>query len=178
MVGASVVLPRLHPLVAPGIVSSYRWLGEAHVRALAQLGVQASVVPPPMADAGDPNQSGLRWACFGTLSPWEVVGRDRRKLVGLAQVRRGTGVLFVAGTLVSTPDWRAFAAAMGQPATAARDLTMCTTSCESESGRHVAAESVANALAEELVACIDQMSAPGQVGIAAAESPASRHVGR
>ena len=43
----------------------------------------------------------VRWACYGSLASWEVVDAGGgRKLVGLAQRRQRTGVLFVTGTLV------------------------------------------------------------------------------
>jgi lipoate-protein ligase A len=54
------------------------------------------------------------WACYGSLAPWEVVDAAGRKLVGLAQRRQRTGVLLVAGTLVTPPDWALLCAAMGQ----------------------------------------------------------------
>ena len=38
----------------------------------------------------------MRLACFGTLSPWEVV-IGKRKLVGLCQVRRRPGILYQIG---------------------------------------------------------------------------------
>jgi lipoate-protein ligase A len=38
----------------------------------------------------------LRLACYGTLSPWEVV-IGKRKLVGLCQVRRRGGALYQTG---------------------------------------------------------------------------------
>jgi lipoate-protein ligase A len=38
----------------------------------------------------------LRLACYGTLSPWEVV-IGKRKLVGLCQVRRKGGALYQTG---------------------------------------------------------------------------------
>jgi len=40
-------------------------------------------------------------ACFGGLSPFEVVGPDDRKVVGLSQVRRRTGALFQCGVPLS-----------------------------------------------------------------------------
>ncbi len=138
LVGASVVLPVRHPLVTASLVESYRWIGEVHCRVLNDLGVRADPVSPAelrAAPAGEACRIG--WACFGSLSPWEVTGRGRRKLVGLAQVRRRTGVLFVAGTLVAEVDWRALAASMGRPAADGDRLAALTTNCESELGRRV-----------------------------------------
>jgi lipoate-protein ligase A len=94
-----VFLPMEHPLVLRDVVESYRWLGETWRDALRELGVEARVVS--IAEArGDVPPEGLRdaikAACFGSLSPYEVVV-GRRKLVGLAQVRRTRGVLWQVG---------------------------------------------------------------------------------
>jgi lipoate-protein ligase A len=91
LVGASVVLPHSHALVALSVVQSYRWFGEAHARALARLGVHAAPLTPADARSHDTSRSPqLRWACFGSLSPWEVVGREqsrrlRRDVCGRAE---------------------------------------------------------------------------------------------
>jgi lipoate---protein ligase len=151
LVGLSIALPPHHPLVAPSIVDSYRWLGEVHVDALRRLGVDAVALSP--SDFRTRSADGpvdLRWACFGSLSPWEVVGRGGRKLVGLAQARRRTGVLLVAGTLTSTPDWTTLAELMGQPPLVVNRLAAVTTSCESELGRRVSPAAFAAALNQEL----------------------------
>jgi lipoate-protein ligase A len=93
----------------------------------------------------NPSLDTLKWACFGGLSPWEVVV-GQRKIVGLAQVRRRTGVLLASGTLISPPDWPLLCDALGSdPADAAR-LRACTTSCAEELG----APLLATVLAERL----------------------------
>ncbi|MGH2484416.1 MAG: lipoate--protein ligase family protein, partial [Ktedonobacterales bacterium] len=94
-----VALPAGHPLASSDIVRAYRWLGEVWAEALRSLGVsRARAIPteevralPPLAK-DDP----VRLACYGTLSPWEVVVGER-KLVGLCQLRRRAGVLYQAG---------------------------------------------------------------------------------
>ena len=50
-----------------------------------------------------------------TLRARWVVDAAGRKLVGLAQRRQRTGVLLVAGTLVTPPEWALLCSAMGQP---------------------------------------------------------------
>jgi lipoate---protein ligase len=151
LVGASVVLPWQHPLAARGVVDSYRWLGEAHAGVLRGFGINASAICPPEIRTRRANESlDLQWACFGSLSPWEVVGNAGRKLVGLAQVRRRTGMLLVAGTLVSTPDWRLLTELMDQPPALADRLADCTTNCELELGRPVFAADFASSLSEEI----------------------------
>jgi lipoate-protein ligase A len=80
---------------------AYRWIGEAVAEGLATLGVPVRVVGVDEAHAAqrrtDPRTSRAARACFGGLSPFEVVGPDDRKLVGLSQVRRRSGSLFQCG---------------------------------------------------------------------------------
>jgi lipoate-protein ligase A len=102
LLGLDIVLPRQHPLVMSDLTRSYEWLGEIWVQALRTLGVQADLVAieRARADAGEGGASRLaRLACFGGLSPFEVTTYGK-KVVGLAQVRRGHGVLFQSGILL------------------------------------------------------------------------------
>eukprot|EP01030_Chromulinospumella_sphaerica_P001408 gene1408-1380_t len=140
MLSLSVMLPPDHPAVSSGILSSYRWLGESLATAL-----QNSWGVPAQALAKHASKP-PHWACFAGLSPWEVVA-DGRKLVGLAQVRRSTGVLLTAGVLVSPPDWALLCHAMGKPLTDAMDLECATTSVSAYGGHAVTAHDVFPALA-------------------------------
>src|SRR5262249_7337069 len=91
VLGLDVLLPRGHALAMPDVVESYRWFGQVWAATLTRLvaavrlvGVTeargAAAPPPHLADA-------VRLACFGTLSPYEVLA-EGRKIVGLAQLRR------------------------------------------------------------------------------------------
>ena len=91
----------------------------------------------------------LDWACFGGLSPWEVVDAQGRKLVGLAQRRRQTGALLVAGTLLSPPDWPLLCEAYARPHDAAL-LRQRTVSCEELRGRPLSAAAVSELLERRL----------------------------
>lgn len=144
MLSASIVLPAEHPLVGTGTVSSYRWLGVLHAGLLRDLGIAAYAVPPEELQIAPPDRS-LKWACFGSLSPWEVVV-GQRKIVGLAQVRRRTGVLLTCGTLIAPPDWPLLCAVLGMDAANAERLRACTTSCAEQLG----APLMATVLAERL----------------------------
>jgi lipoate-protein ligase A len=108
LLSLDVILPAGHPLVLTDIVESYRWFGEAWVAALQQLGIQTRIVSPAEAHA----QRALRKqpetreyelllsrACYGTLSPYEVVV-GQRKVVGLDMIRRRGGSLLQAGVLM------------------------------------------------------------------------------
>lgn len=149
MVSASIVLPQRHPLLCESLVGSYRWLGQVHAAALAEFGVPAHALPPqalPLANAMLDVRK-VNWACFGGLSPWELVDADYRKLVGLAQRRRQAGVLLVAGTLVGATDWRLLCDAMGHPQDEAI-LRRRTVSCEELAGRLIEPERFAAALTQ------------------------------
>lgn len=131
MVGVTVVLPAGHPLLGDGLVASYRWFGELHERLLREAGVDARALDPRRA-AGSPaapTPAPLKWACFGSLSAWEVVDERGRKLTGLAQQRRRTGVAYSAGTLVSRPDWRLLCEPLGLPDDAPQ-LAARTAACD------------------------------------------------
>lgn len=131
LVSASVVLPPGHAWLGEGLLEGYRRLGQLHVTALQALDIPARSVPPQELHASRPDKivTPVAWACFGSLSPWEVVSLQGRKLVGLAQRRRPGGVLLVAGTLVGDVDWPLLCEAMGQPQDAAA-LSQATVSCQ------------------------------------------------
>lgn len=150
MVGVSVVLPHGHPWLCNGLLESYRWLGQLHVAVLADLGVAVHSLPAhELPRANEQAGRTVDWACFGSLSPWEVVDGQGRKLVGLAQRRQQTGVLLVAGTLTARPDWSLLCGAMGHP----QDepvLRHRTVSCEELAGRPVAPQELASKLKQAL----------------------------
>ena len=108
LLGLDVALPADSPLVLSDIVESYRWLGEAWVAALAGLDIQTRTVTVQEAreqrallkqsDTRE-RESLLRRACYGSLSPYEVVV-GQRKVVGLDMIRRRGGSLLQAGILL------------------------------------------------------------------------------
>ena len=155
LLGVSVLLPRDHPLVVPSITESYRWFGEAHAAALRRAGIECQAVRAPTALAVDrwrrssPAGTTARWACFGALSPWEVMTAGGRKLVGLAQVRRRTGALLVSGTLLAVPDWSVLCRVVDS-ASAAAQLGERASSCEAELGRPVQPDRMARLIVDEL----------------------------
>lgn len=153
LVSASVVLPRGHAWVCGGIVDSYRRIAELHASALADIGIAAQPLAPGDVARANATGAGVPWACFGSLSPWEIVAAGDRKLVGLAQRRRRDAVLLVAGTLVGAPDWsllcEATAHAGDEPLLKAR-----TVSCDELAGRPVEAEHFAAALRARLRAAL------------------------
>ena len=119
MLGLSLALPIGHPWLGHGLQESYRHLGQLYAEVMATQGVPARALPPAELPAqaaalAARNLPVLDWACFGNLSPWEVVDSQGRKLVGLAQRRRQTGALLVAGMLISEPPWTLLCEALGR----------------------------------------------------------------
>ena len=146
MVSASIVLPPDHALVGGGTVSSYRWLGALHAGLLRDAGISAyAIAPEEVRLRQDEADARLKWACYGGLSPWEVMV-GRRKIVGLAQLRRRTGVLITSGTLIAAPDWSLLCEALGQSSGDAELLSACTTSYAEQLGAPVIAEVLAERL--------------------------------
>jgi lipoate-protein ligase A len=156
LLSLDVILPAGHALWTSDIVNAYRWVGEWWEDALHALGVEkARAIPteevraiPPLA-ADDP----LQLACYGTLSPWEVVV-GRRKLVGLCQVRRRPGALYQIGV------YRHFdPKALGQlldlnnttRKTLATRLHNATVGLDQALGREVSHDEVLRAVEEALV---------------------------
>jgi lipoate---protein ligase len=156
LLGVSVVLPRDHPLVVPSITESYRWFGEAHAAALRRAGIECQAVCAATALAvaqywrSPPAGTSARWACFGTLSPWEVMTAGGRKLVGLAQVRRGTGEPLGSDTPSATPDWPVLCRVFDGSASSATQLGERASSCEAELGRPVHPDRIARLIVDTL----------------------------
>lgn len=164
MLGLSLALPNSHPWLGQGLLESYRHLGQLFAELLAAQGVPARALPPaelPAQQAAliERGLPVLDWACFGNLSPWEVVDAQGRKLVGLAQRRRQTGVLLVAGLLLIEPPWGRLCEALGR----GEDETVLrqrTVSCEMLAPGAPAGDGCGSAL-------LARMSAEPGLGVAA-----------
>lgn len=137
MIGVSLVLPVDDPRAGRSPTEGYRWLSLRLADSLRESGCDARALSPEAVKAsrgaaGDP--ASVPWACFGSLSAWEIVDAQGRKLVGLAQRRTRDAVLLVAGVLATEPDWALLCEAMGAPADAGR-LQALTASCLPAGGR-------------------------------------------
>jgi lipoate---protein ligase len=98
LLALDVVLPHGHPREAHDVVEGYRWLGAALAEGLRALGApDVELVEVPRARAAAPRPADV--ACFGGLSPYEVLAAGR-KVVGLSQARRRNGTLLQAGVLL------------------------------------------------------------------------------
>ncbi len=108
LLSLDVFLPAGHPLIMEDVVESYRWFGETWVATLQAIGVQTRIVAIEEAHAQrallkQPQTQNyerlMHRACYGTLSPYEVVS-GQRKVVGLDMIRRRAGTLLQAGVLL------------------------------------------------------------------------------
>ncbi len=110
LLSLDVLLPAGHPLILPDVVECYRWLGETWVATLRELGIETRAITPIEAHAqrdqlkqpaARERESILRRACYGSLSPYEVVAtHENLKIVGLDMIRRRAGTLLQAGLLL------------------------------------------------------------------------------
>ncbi len=103
-------LPPGSSLASTDVTQAYRWLGQTWVTALARLGLAARLIGPEEArlaradfDSRPEEARLVKLVCFGTLSSYEVVAEDGRKLVGLAQIKRRSGTLLQAGVHLHWP---------------------------------------------------------------------------
>lgn len=108
LLSLDVLLPAGHPLILADVVESYRWFGEAWVATLREFGITSRAIPPDEAHAQRTRlkqpetrtyESLMNRACYGTVSPYEVVV-GQRKVVGLDMIRRRAGSLLQAGVLL------------------------------------------------------------------------------
>lgn len=158
MLSASVVLPNAHALISGNLVASYRWLGEIYASLLQNMGIAAHAINPEEAKELQQTASAeLAWACYGGFSPWEVVV-GKKKIVGLAQVRRRTGVLLVAGLLLDRSDWTSLVRAMDKPVCHTALLENGTTSCGEQLKRKVTLSEVVFPLAHALHNAVENSS--------------------
>lgn len=97
LLALDVIVPKAHAWYSDDVAASYRRLGAALAAALTRLGAPARAVSPAEARGGRDDMGVL--ACYAALSPWEVV-IGHRKVVGLSQVRRRTGILLQAGVVL------------------------------------------------------------------------------
>lgn len=155
MLSASVVLPTSHRLVTASTAESYQWLGDLYASVLARIGVATHVLTPDEAHHLQQGKEGsaVGWACFGGLSPGELVV-GTRKIVGFAQVRKRNGILLVAGLLMNNPDWPLLCRVMEKQNLDADQLSRCTTSCEEQLGHAVAPVTIADLLGPALKAAL------------------------
>lgn len=155
MLTVSVVLPLDDVRLKAGFIGLYRWFGELHARALRQLEVPAEAISPVRRDCL-PADPALDWACFGNLSPWELLAGGR-KIVGLAQFHGRNGVLLTSGTLLHRPDWRLLTDALGYPEAAGERLRGRTAACDEFN----AAPRLADAIGGLLMASLGDGLDPG-----------------
>jgi lipoate---protein ligase len=148
LIGVSVALPVDHTFVQNGPTSTYQWLGECHIDVLKKMGLGVRLIKPDsVKDSIIENDfTGVDWACFGSLSPWEVITNNGQKIVGMAQIRRRTGILLVSGLLITKPKWELLCRTLNKPEADINKLDSITTSCKDEMGKCVADNEVSDLL--------------------------------
>lgn len=95
VMGLDIALPLGHRLLSGDVVEDYAWIGRVWERTLWSFGIPCEALGISQARdmSKDRDRTVTSMACFGSYSAYEVVA-DRRKIVGLSQVRRFGGVLF------------------------------------------------------------------------------------
>ena len=159
LLGASAVLPAQHPFAVPGVAQSYRWFGLAHASWLQGIGVDARAV----ATAQAPRAPAPSWACFANLSHWEVEAGGGGKIVGLAQCRRRTGIVFSSAVLVGAPPWELLCRVLGEPLPSAATLAARTVSCAQLLARPQPAGALAPSLLLRLAGALNLPYPSGQI---------------
>ena len=154
LLSLDVALPAGHPLVQDDVVESYRWLGEIWLEALNSLGIEGHLVSVEEARAAaripQPLDTILRIACFGSISPYEVLVNGR-KLVGLSQVRRGGRALFQSGLYLRFEANRlANLLRVPDRSLAARQLDEVAVGLESAAGRQFSRTDIVHAFSSVL----------------------------
>ncbi len=156
MMSQFIVLPPGHPIAAMGLPDSFEWLGGAWQRALRRFDVAAHMVPRPglRERAAAVRRSDVGWVCFAGLSYGELTDDRGAKLLGLAQVRRKTGVVLVAGLLLSRTPWdtlvRVWLGSDDEALTARIAAGTATCRDLAPAGRVVDTATIARAVDEEL----------------------------
>ncbi len=143
----SITAPTGHPLLAGGVLGSYRRLSHGLVAGLRLLGVEADTAPEvPLTEADRSNP-----VCFEAPSAHEITSAGR-KLIGSAQVRRVAGVL-QHGSLPLRGDLGRICEALAYPTAAdrfaaAERVRGRAITLEHLLGRPISWESAAESLAE------------------------------
>jgi lipoate-protein ligase A len=88
-VWVDVTISDEHPQWTDDVVESTRWIGEAWVHALGELGIESSV----FRDRLRTDRLG-ELICFASLGPGEVIDRHGAKLVGISQRRTRSSARF------------------------------------------------------------------------------------
>jgi lipoate-protein ligase A len=134
----SVSAPENHPLVAGGVLESYRRLSRGLLAGLRLLGADAQ------AQATQSRGAARGAVCFETSSDYEITAGGK-KLVGSAQARRLGGVL-QHGTLPLSGDLARILQALAQPDSSPGQVHARAATLEEALGRAVTWEEAADAV--------------------------------
>ncbi|MEP1446918.1 MAG: hypothetical protein ABJK37_12465 [Paraglaciecola sp.] len=108
----TLFLPIKHTVAKGNIIGLFSWLEDIWFKVLAENNVDCRAVDKDMIvqskDYAKKNK--LEWACYGSLSHGEIVCNQGQKLVGIAQIRKATGVTLVSGLNLFPFDWQPLSA--------------------------------------------------------------------
>jgi len=108
MLSVTLFVPYDHQIAKGNIINIFSWLEQIWLKVLAENNINCRGVDKAMiAQSKDyAKKNELEWACYGSLSHGEIVCPQGYKLVGLAQIRKASGVTLVSGLNLSTFDWQ------------------------------------------------------------------------
>lgn len=108
----TLFLPIKHTVAKGNIIGLFSWLEDIWFKVLAENNVDCRAVDKDMIVQSKDNakKNNLEWACYGSLSHGEIVCNQGKKLVGIAQIRKSTGVTLVSGLNLFPFDWQPLSA--------------------------------------------------------------------
>lgn len=108
----TLFLPIKHTVAKGNIIGLFSWLEDIWFKVLAENEVNCRAVDNNMIVQSKDNakKNKLEWACYGSLSHGEIVCNQGKKLVGIAQLRKATGVTLVSGLNLLPFDWQPLSA--------------------------------------------------------------------
>ena len=111
MLSLSVFLPSQHVIARSGAVAAYNWLGQIWREVLARFDVSSRLCELDEARRSQQQARdvGGDWACYSSVSHGELVTRDGRKLLGIAQIRTRHCTILTSGIYLLPPDWSTLA---------------------------------------------------------------------
>lgn len=160
----AVIAPPDEPLMAGGVLASYRRVSAALLAALVGLGIPAAALPKPQGANSRPKQA--EPVCFERPSDYEITV-DGKKLVGSAQARKKTGIL-QHGSIPLSGDLTRITQALSFPDEAARQqaagrLLSRAATVETALGRNVTWDEAAKALVRAFHETLGVQLAPGEL---------------
>lgn len=138
MLSVTLFLPTNHSAAELGIIEIFKWFETVWLKVLLDHGVPCQSVNESMIAISKirSKQENVEWACYAGLSHGELVSRDGRKLLGLAQIRKRNGVALVSGLHLSPCDWSLLADVVVNQPELGEILQRLNSDCDALSGKN------------------------------------------